>query len=44
MSVSFEGTTMFETQTSPTWEVLEDYGGEGCGSCIAGVSEVFMLP
>lgn len=44
VTISFEDAIVFESQQSPTYEVEEDFGGPGCGSCLRGVSEVVTLP
>lgn len=44
IAVSFEGTAVFETQVAPSYEVQEDFGGPGCGSCIRDVEDRFMMP
>ncbi|MCR9162506.1 MAG: hypothetical protein ACE37F_19285 [Nannocystaceae bacterium] len=44
VEVSFEDASVFDTQLALTYEVEEDFGGEGCGSCIYANDEVILLP
>ncbi len=44
VSVLLDDAFVFEMQSSPTYEVEEDFNGPGCGSCLRGLDEVTMLP
>ncbi|MGH1343599.1 MAG: hypothetical protein ACRBN8_18725 [Nannocystales bacterium] len=44
VTAQYEGTTVLETQRSPTHEPNDTHWGPGCGSCPRSVSETLSLP